>query len=322
MTLTVPKGSISNVFQLAGFDENSASFALGWVLENSPALRQSVTQAIFKRAIEIDDPRVTLQRHAEDGGYTDLELRFGGNYHVIMEAKRSWQPPTVTQLKRYLPRMVGSNQRNMRLVSISAADINYASTRLPKELGGVKVVHMSWGMLKKLCLQASRNKLPFDERMWLRHLVEHLKEYIWMERLSDNTVLVVSLGKQLLSKEYTGVDMVEKDRRYSHPVGGHFPKEPPNYIGFRYNGKLQSIHHVDNYKIVTNLAKENRRWPSTNSDRFVYYLGPPIKPSKDVRSGNIRDLRLSCAIDTLLSGEFATIMEAYKATKLRLDVDT
>jgi hypothetical protein len=321
MTLTVPKGNISNVFQLVGFDENSASFALGWVFEKSPAFRQIVVDAIFKRAVKIDDPLITLQKHADDGGYTDLELRFGGNYHIIMEAKHSWQPPTKTQLQRYLPRMVGSNRRNMRLVSISAADINYAKAKLPKELGGVKIVHMSWGMLKKLSVQVSKAKLPVVERAWLRHLVEHLKEYIWMERVSDNTVFVVSLGKQILSKGYTSVDMVEKDRRYSHPVGGRFPKDPPNYIGFRYNGKLQSIHHVDNHKIVTNLAKENRRWPATNSDRFVYFLGPPIRPSKDVRSGNIRDLRLRCAIDTLLSGEFGTIMEAYKATKLRLDND-
>lgn len=176
-------------------------------------------------------------------------------------------------------------------------------------------------MLKKLSVQASNDKIPFAERIWLRQLVEHLKEYIWMERVSDNTILVVSLGKQILSKGYTSVDMVEKDRHYSHPVGGHFPKDPPNYIWFRYNGKLQSIHHVDNYKIVKNLAKENHRWPPSNSDRFVYFLGRPIRPSKDLRSGNIRDLRLRCAIDTLLSGECGTIMEAYKATKLRLDAD-
>lgn len=143
MTLSVPKGNISNVFQLVGVDENSASFALSWVFGKSPAFRQIVIDAIFKRVVEIDDPLVALQKHAEDGGYTDLELRFSGDYHVIMEAKHSWQPPTKMQLQRYLPRMVGSNRRNMRLVSISAADINYAEARLPKELGGVKVVHMS-----------------------------------------------------------------------------------------------------------------------------------------------------------------------------------
>ena len=88
----------------------------------------------------------------------------------------------------------------------------------------------------------------------------------------------VALGKQLLTKGYTSIDMVEKDQHYSHPVGGNWPKQPPNYIGFRYNGKLQSIHHVDKYLIVKNLAKENKRWSRTNSDRFLYRLGSPIKP--------------------------------------------
>jgi len=322
MALTVPSGQISNVFQLLGFDENSASFALGWVLENCPVFRQIVIEDIFKRTIKIDDPLVTLQRHAEDGGYTDLEVHFSKDYHVVMEAKHSWEPPTVKQLRRYLPRMIDTTPRKKRLVSISAADCDYAKTRLPKELHGIKVVHLPWGTLKKLSMRASRYKLPFGERIWLRHLTLHLQEYIWMERVTDNTVLVVSLGRQLLTRGYTSIDMVEKDRCYSHPVGGHFPKQPPNYMGFRYNGKLQSVHHIDDYRIVRNLAKENHCWPRTTSDRFLYRLGPPIKPSKDVRSGNIRDLRLRCAIDTLLSGEFETLTEAYNATKLRLNADS
>ena len=43
-------------------------------------------------------------------------------------------------------------------------------------------------------------------------------------------------------------DIVNKKRIYFHPVGGGpggWPSEPPNYIAFRYGGKLQTIHHID-----------------------------------------------------------------------------
>ncbi|MCG2728873.1 MAG: hypothetical protein L6276_01100, partial [Acetobacterium sp.] len=37
------------------------------------------------------------------------------------------------------------------------------------------------------------------------------------------------------------IDIVEKRNKYFHPMGMNgWPKEPPNYIAFRYYGKLQS----------------------------------------------------------------------------------
>lgn len=44
--------------------------------------------------------------------------------------------------------------------------------------------------------------------------------------------------------------------KHFHPVGGKvWVKDLPNYIAFRYDGKLQSIHHIEGYKVATNVSK-------------------------------------------------------------------
>jgi hypothetical protein len=32
---------------------------------------------------------------------------------------------------------------------------------------------------------------------------------------------------------------------YFHQIGGTWPKEPPNYLGFRWHDRLQQIRHVE-----------------------------------------------------------------------------
>ncbi len=142
-----------------------------------------------------------------------------------------------------------------------------------------------------------------------------------MERQSDNNVFVVSLGRQPMveGQTHTWIDVVEKDRCYFHPVGNNWPVQPPNYVGFRYFGQLQSVHHVDHFEIVENLSIYNPLWPETEVDHFVYHLGPPMRPSVEVTTGNIfRNGRVWCAVDTLLSGAFATISDARDETQHRL----
>lgn len=46
-------------------------------------------------------------------------------------------------------------------------------------------------------------------------------------------------------------DIAEEKLRYFFPVGDRWPDAPSNYMGFRYDGKLQSIHHVKSYDTFT-----------------------------------------------------------------------
>jgi len=265
----------------------------------------------------------TLQKHGSDGGYTDIEVHSEPRFHAIMEAKRWWDVPTEQQLRRYQPRLAGGGAQMQRLVSISSADAAFGRRRLPKHIEGAEVIHQSWGDVQRLARQAHAESTGFEEKLWLRHLTQHLQEFVAMERLTDNSAFVVSLGIQSMVEggKHTWIDVVEKDGSYFHPVGNGWPVQPPNYVAFRYYGKLQSVHHIDSFEVIDDLSTVNPLWPKTNSDHFVYRLGPPMGPLTEVRTGNIfRNGRVYCAIDTLLSGAFKTISEARDETKRRLEL--
>jgi hypothetical protein len=291
------------------------------VLEKSLHFRSNMLATWFGKDINLNDPIISLQRHGSDGGYTDIEIQSGEHVHVIVEAKRGWDLPTEGQLRRYRPRLALAAARLQRLVSISSADAEFANRRLPKQVADVEVTHQSWGNVRRIARQAHAQSAGFEEKLWLNQLTDHLQEFAAMERVTDNTVYVVSLGLQSMVEggNHTWIDVVEKDRCHFHPVGGGWPVQPPNYVGFRYYGKLQSIHHIDSFQVVEDVSTINPLWLKTDSDHFVYRLGPPIVPATEIRTGNIfRNGRVYCAIDTLLSGAFKTISEAKDETKRRI----
>ena len=320
MALTLHGIQPSNVFRLGGADENSATFSLGWVLEQSPTYRNLVIEATFGELLDGGDAAISLQHHHEDGGYTDLEIQMGRQFHAILEAKRWWEVPSQGQFQRYVPRLMAAATDQKRLVSVSAADRDYAGRRLPAELNGIPIVHLSWGELARLCKLAQPHASRFEEKLWLRQWALHLQEFVSVERQKDNKVFVVSLSSQPMipGQAHTWIDVVEKDKCYFHPIGDGWPVQPPNYVGFRYYGRLQSVHHIDSFEIVEDLATRNPSWINTEPDHFVYHLGPPMRPLQQIKTGNIdRNGRVWCAIDTLLSGAFATISDARDETKHR-----
>ena len=75
-----------------------------------------------------------------------------------------------------------------------------------------------------------------------------------MRDANTNSVHVVSLRRQVWEgwpADLSPVDEVERHRIYHYPTrGGNYPKIVPTYMGFRYDSRLQSIHHVEAYEIV------------------------------------------------------------------------
>jgi hypothetical protein len=60
------------------------------------------------------------------------------------------------------------------------------------------------------------------------------------------------------------------------------------YIGFRYRGKLQSIHHIESAEVFTDPHSKfpgipDRKW----EPHFLYCLGPKFAPSHDVPMGKL-----------------------------------
>ena len=105
MALSLHGKEPMNVFRLCGTTENSASFALGWALEQSREYRRLVVKEIFGQPLDVNDVAINLQAHGNDGGYTDVELQAGRQFHAILEAKRFWELPSINQLQRYVPRL-------------------------------------------------------------------------------------------------------------------------------------------------------------------------------------------------------------------------
>jgi hypothetical protein len=318
--LTMRGKNPTNVFRLLGADENSATFALGWTLDRSPTLLARLVTTIFGSTLDSTDAVVALQRWGADRGYTDLEIQSGRAFHAVLEAKRDWELPSEGQLKRYVPRLAAARARRRRLVTVSAADADFAARGLPARIGGARRLYLSsWGDLARLAREALAAARKADERFWLRQWMLHLREFVAMERRFDNNVFVVSLGVSPMV-DGGSLNVVEKSGRYFHPVGHMWPVQPPNYLGFRYRGALQSVRHVDAFEVVENLSKCDKRWPPTDRDYFVYKLGPPMRVAKPVRTSALyRNARVWCAIDTLLSGAFETIAEARNETKRRLE---
>lgn len=212
------------------------------------------------------------------------------------------------------------------MVSVSAATADVARLSLAGEIDGVRVQHLSWGAIRAMAKQARQRAAGFEEKLWLRELIVHLGGFAAMDRVRDNLVYVVSLGSAPMRKgeSHTWIDVIEKDCSYFHPVGDGWPSQPPNYVAFRYRGRVQSVHRVESYEIYPDVSKKNPLWVSTETDHFVYRLGPAMRPAVELRAATPddtvkRSARVWCAIDTLLSGQFKTLGQARDETKKRLE---
>ncbi len=324
MSLSIRSAFPKNVFELMGKDENSATYALGWALERSPRFAALLVEAIAWRPIDVSDLRIALQKSGDDRGFTDIDLRCDKALHAIVEAKQGFDLPGIKQLSRYRPRLREAGFESVALVSVSAAPEPIARLKLPKEVGSAPVKHLSWGAVRGIAKKARSEAAGLEEKLWLRELIDHLEDYAAMNRTRDNMVYVVSLGSDAMRDDCdrTWIDVVEQDRSYFHPVGNHWPMQPPNYVAFRYRGLLQSVHRIEGFDIVNDVSTVNPTWCSTDVDHFVYKLGPAMKPPKPLRAGGPNDsikrsARVWCAIDTLLSAQFEQLGQARDETNRR-----
>ena len=133
-----------------------------------------------------------------------------------------------------------------------------------------------------------------------------------MQTKDSNWVYVVVLGSGKLDNcELTWIEIVKNYNKYFHPIGGNGrSKGPPNYIAFRYGGKLQAIHHIDDYVVTKNLHNEVAEMPNVMEDGnfFVYKLGSAIVPPKEIKNGKIYpNGRVWAMLDTLLTSMMCRI---------------
>jgi len=312
---------LNTVFDLLGDKENDLTYSVGWALAQSDAFCSRLMAAILPKQKLGEIAAIHLQEHGSDAGYTDIEI-IAEQAHAIIEAKRGWNLPTASQLKKYAHRL--KHQHNSAIVVMSECSPEYVRGKLPHRVTGVAIQYLSWKQVASL-VEQSRASASFKEKRVLDELHEYLQGVMSMQNQETNLVYVLSLGSGTPNwSKLSWIEFVTKKCRYFHPFGGNgWPTEPPNYLAFRYKGKLQSIHHVESYEVTDDLSKQipeinKKKLLARESGNFlVYKLGPAITPMHEVKTGNLyANGRYRVALDLLLTCK--TISEARDRTKKRL----
>lgn len=317
------KKLISNVFQLLGHKENALSKTLAWVFSNNPDLLMRFLSHVIHEVASTDDVLIRIQEYENSKGVvgiTDIEISNGSDYYVIIEAKRGWVLPDLTQLEKYVKRESFTKSKALHkvLVVVSDCTTDYCNLHLDRQIAGTPILNVSWDeltIMARNCIATGNNV----EKRMLKDLIQYLGGRS-MRNIDSSRVYVVSLGYKIPNGWKIGFrDIVEKKLVYFHPVGNRWPKEPPNYIAFRYDGKLHSIHHIDGYEIVTNMNAKIQEIPSEDWEpHFLYTLGPAFSPSNEVKNGDrVRQSnRVWVFLDTLFTA--SSISDALSITEQRI----
>jgi hypothetical protein len=291
---------VHTVFDLLGHRENDMTFSLGWAIFQVPSLGAALLRQSFEGECG-DLVVVRLQEFGEDRGFTDVELRTDRE-HLIIEAKRGWTLPTVGQLRRYSGRL---EMERRALLVISECAPEYADHRLPKEVQGVPVLHRPWRSIMTL-LQDLSHDGALAKRRLLRELERYLKGATTMQDLTSNSTYVVSVSNGCANgSSVTFKEFVVERGIYFHPYGvSGWPREAPNYIGFRWGGHVRRVHHVEGYAVFDDLHDGVPEIPSLEGrdPHAVYQLGPPIELVPPLPNGApYRAARLRVPLDLLFT---------------------
>lgn len=317
MSLYLGRREVMTAFDLLGADENAMTTALGFALDHAPVFRSAFVAACGGPS-SAGTATIRLQTGRVDHGITDIEIDLGKEFFGIVEAKQGAWLPTVEQLKKYAPIVADHVATTRHLVTLSDSPRPFAEATLPPAVDGQPLHHLTWRQVLGLA-SASMSSSSQPSRRILRDLQDFLGALIGMESLYSNRVYVVSLANGTPDGWATSwIDVVAKHRRYFYPVSNRWPP-PPNYIGFRYRGQLQTIHHVESYEIFTDPATIFPDVPSKDwGSHYLLTLGPEIRPPRKVKTGPRIHMsnRCWCMLDTLLTK--ATISDALTATEERI----
>jgi len=309
---------IETIFELLGEKENDITFSVGWALYRCLGFLQEFLRTAIDFKGEIEPVVLRLQHHEDKAGITDIELVLPGVFHIIVEAKRGWNLPGIAQLEKYAKRLQQGPAKQKRLLILSECSPEYTKYCLQTtELHGIPVISLPWKLIAGLATKSAMNGSHAEKRL-IQELVAYLGRTMTMQQIDSNWVYVLSLASGTPSGwKISWIDVVKERRRYFHPLAPHWPKDPPNYIAFRYWGQLQSIHHIESYKVVTRMHKEIPEIPDEEWDpHYLYNLGPAFCPAKTVRNGKIwPNGRYWCMLDTLFTRD--TVSQARDLSQKR-----
>jgi hypothetical protein len=312
--------SVPTFFDLLGKREDDMTFGLGLVASRSERFLSLLVERITGTSIPCADGLIRLQTTEQSSrGRTDVEIEIPGRFAGVLEAKRGTNLPTINQLARYVPILHAIDAPYRRLTAVTNAPPAFASRALPPDIDGIEVNHLTWRELRLLAGRARRGETNRNKQL-LDEFTDYLTEILGMEKIRSNMVWVVALNNDM-DNGITFRDWVYVYSRYNYWVEGSSSPEPPNYIAFRFDERLHSIHHVEGYDVFTNphdVVPE-----ATDVEVRPFYslqLGPnffarpdgvKVKAGPRVRMAN----RVSVMLDTLFT--CTTISAALDETERR-----
>jgi hypothetical protein len=325
--LYIYNNKIESIFQLIGQKENDITYSVGYAFGNCRQFLQNFLQHIkITTPFQPDKIVIKLQAHEKGKGFTDFEIIQENEFHLIIEAKRGWTFPSQGQLDKYATRLSFKNSlaKDKRIIVFNESIPAFTKAHFGiKQIQSIPIQVISWQDIQRLTTSSKKSGHDSENRL-LKELNIYLNKISTMQQKDSNWVYIVSLGAGGPDKwNLTWQDIVNKHEKYFHPVGGGkggWPPEPPNYIAFRYGGKLQSIHHIDKYEVFEDPSLHFPTAPKEKwEEHYLYHLGAAIKPSPDreIRTGKriTRNNRVWAMIDLLLTSK--TIQEAWEKSKLR-----
>lgn len=299
---------IESIFQLLGNHENDITKAIAYTLsKNSMFLNNFLDEILDEYTLEricLDDVIINFQQYYEkngedkNNGITDVEIYQEPFFKIIIEAKKYDILPNISQLKKYAYYLNQIISEQKLILTMSDFNSNAADIIQENDIDGIRIKHITYKKVYEIA-KTSLNKSKNEERRILKELISFLEGVIFMSNEHSSVVYVVPLNGDSVKKH-------DEERIYTCPVGNGFLKKPENYLGFRFGGKLQYINHVDK---VEYYRDGNKRL------MFKFILGPDIIPKEIVKSGPLRDTKLFCDIDLLLTS--SSIKEAYTKYKSR-----
>lgn len=311
---------LESLFQIHGSDENDLSGAFALLLSRSPRFLTAVLADLTGIKATPLHTQIRFQTARVGEGITDVEVLVPNSAFIVFEAKKAAALPSVGQLRKYARRCraVGLPSQLVSLTNLH--DLPERIQTRKSSVGGIPIRIRSWRWVCETATRALRRERSLYARFLLGEFVRFLEAFMGLETMYSNYVFVVSLGSGAPTGWQTSwIEVVEKHRRYFYPLQARGWPPPPNYMGFRYHGRLQSIHHVESCEVVQDVrdhfpgAERGKDWGS----HYLLHLGPPIRPAREVRAGpRVRfSARVWCMIDTLLTSR--TISDALTLTERR-----
>ena len=189
---------------------------------------------------------------------------------------------------------------------------------LGASLGTFPIVPVGLTDITRMARQALRVERRAKPRLFLAEILEYLEGAGYVQSHRDSRVLVVSLTSGV-SEIGIPYNRIPYERNcYWYPDRSPWPKEPPKYFGFRFGGRLQSIHHVDE---AQPYAVFHEAFPEAELDHdgrgVRVQLGPAIRPDHRVRTGKGLPFGRHAEVDIDLLLTCDSIEEALAGTKER-----